>query len=126
VVTFSKEKDLNILRANGRIVGIGASAMSDQTLGNLLNIVGGVLSMKTFSVIDLMLKSKGFYGVNMKVIADNKRNLIKKEFEDIMKLFNEKAFVPDAITEVPWEDIAKAHSMLETRKSTGKIVMVIQ
>jgi len=120
------KKELNILRANGRVVGIGASSLSDRTIGNLFSIVSSVISMNTFSVINLMLQSKGFYGVNMKVIADTRRPLLKKELDDLMELFKKGILKPDIIQELPWTQIAKGHDLLENRKSTGKIIMIVE
>jgi len=119
------KKDMNILRANGRIVGIGAAALNDRSLGNIISFLGGVISMSTFSTIDLLLGSKGFYGVNMKVISEHKRPLLKKEFEELMSLFDQGILKPDLIQELPWDQVAKGHQLLESRKSTGKIVMIV-
>jgi len=121
------KKDLNVLAANGRVIGIGASSTVDRSVGNFFSLVPGVLSMMTLSSIDLMMGSKGFYGVNMKRVADNQPQLVAHSLREIMKLFETGALnIKDVdIQEMDWSKIGEAHTLLETRRTVGKLVLTI-
>jgi len=119
------KKDIKILRANGRVVGIGASVASDRSLLKAFSLVSDVISMTTLNGIQLLLGSKSFCGVNVKQLADHKRSLLAREGRELEKLYNSGIIKSDIHTELPWTEIGKGHQMLENRQSTGKIVMII-
>lgn len=122
----SFKKDLALLRAHGRVVGYGAAALSERNLFALPKIIPQVLSMLTLSMIDLMLSSKSFCGVNMLRVAQENPELIQHELKQIMDLFAAKKVKTVISKELPWSQIAEAHSLLEGRHSTGKIVLIVQ
>jgi len=119
------KKDLNILQANGRVIGIGVSTATDRSFPNVLSLVPQVISMQTLPGIELLLNSKGFYGVNMKRLGDMKPKLLELILTQLMKLFAEGVIVAEPPQEYPWTEIGKAHDFLESRKSTGKLVGII-
>jgi len=112
------------LRANGRVIGIGASSTIDRSISKSLSLIGSVISMSTLSGIDLMLKSRAFHGVNMKELGDHNPKLLRRDLEELMKLFAAKVIRPEMIKEYPWTEIAKAHHELENRSTVGKIVII--
>jgi len=120
------KKDLEILRSNGRCIGLGASSTIDRSLSKTPSLMGGVFSMLTLSSIHLMLGSKAFIGVNIKSIADNKPAIVVRAVSELMKLFESGELTLESPTEYPWEKIDEAHHLLETRKTTGKIVMIVE
>jgi len=119
------KKDLKVLQANGRLIGFGASALSDRSIGRAFSIIGDVVSMSTISSIDLMLTSKSFVGVNIKEIADKKPLALERTLQALVKLFNDGTLKTEILTELPWTEISKAHQLLEGRQSTGKFVLTI-
>jgi NADPH2:quinone reductase len=119
------KKDLSILRPNGRCVGLGASAFNDRSITRAGSLVTGVFSMLTLSSIDLMLGSKSFVGVNLKRLADNKPQIVVAALTELLKLFQSGALTLDPPTTYPWEKIGEAHQLLESRKTTGKLVMLV-
>lgn len=119
------KKDLNILRPYGRVVGCGASTATDRSGLKSLALIPQVISMVTHNSIDMMLGSKGFIGLNMKRIADKKPQLVSKMCREVIRLIEDGDITPDKPAEYNWTDIAKVHHLLENRKTTGKIVMII-
>jgi len=97
----------------------------DRSIGKTLSLVGGVLSMLTISSIDLMLGSKAFVGVNLKQLGDRKPKVFLKVLTDVMALFEKGDIIAEDPMEIPWEEIGKAHQLLESRKTTGKLVMLV-
>jgi len=115
------KKDMNIIRANGRVIGYGAAGLTGKTFG----LIPAVFSMITFNVISMLMQSKGFFGVNMKRIGDTKPNLLQSELHQIMKLFHEGILKSEVSQVFPWDETGKATMLLENRKTTGKIILTI-
>lgn len=72
-----------------------------------------------------MIGSKSFVGVNIKKIADKKPQIVVAAVTELLKLFQSGVIMEDPPTEMPWEKIGEAHHLLESRKSTGKLVMIV-
>lgn len=119
------KKDLNLLRPHGRVVGYGAAALSDRSVFSLPTLIPQVLSMVTLSMIDLMLYSKGFYGVNMLRTAKENPELIQIELEKVMVDFGAKKLKTVISRQMSWHQISEAHQLLEGRATTGKIVLMV-
>jgi len=119
------KKDIHILRPYGKLVGIGASKLTDRSFTKTFSIISDVVSMTTMNSIALMLGSKSFVGVNMKRIADVRKDVVRREFAELYKLFLSGTLKPEVQTEWSWTEVVKAHQMLESRGSTGKIVLTI-
>lgn len=119
------KKDLNLLRSHGRVVAFGAAAFAERNLLKLPALLPQVISMLTLSMIDLMLQSKGFYGVNMLRVAKEDPDLLRDELQEIMKQFAAKKLRTVVSRQMSWRQIAEAHEALENRSSTGKIVLMV-
>jgi len=119
------KKDMNILNANGRVIGLGAASTVDRSFGKTLSLISGVFSMMSLSSIDLMLNCKSFVGVNVKQLADHKPSIFIKTLTEVMTLFEQGVIKVEDPMELPWEEIGKAHQLLESRKTTGKLVMLV-
>ncbi len=119
------KKDLNIIRPHGRVVGFGAAALSDRNIFSLPTLIPQVISMVTLSMIDLMLNSKGFYGVNMLRVAKENPELLNHELEKVMEMFADKKLKTVISRQLSWHQIGEAHHLLESRASTGKIVLMV-
>jgi len=119
------KKDINVLRPNGRVIGFGAASTVDRSITKTFSLIGAVISMMTISSIDMMMGSKSFVGVNLKRLTDAKPKIFLQALTEVMALFEKGVITADEPTEIPWEDIGKAHKLLESRKTTGKLVGVI-
>jgi len=113
------------LRPHGRVVGFGAAALTERNIFALPSILPQVISMVTLSMIDLMLNSKGFYGVNMLRVAKDNPELLNYEMKAIMDMFAAKKLKTVISRQLSWKQIGDAHHMLESRSSTGKIVLMV-
>ena len=119
------KKDLNIVKPHGRVVGFGAAALSDRNIFSLPTLIPQVISMVTLSMIDLMLNSKGFYGVNMLRVAKENPELLNYELVRVMEMFADKKLKTVISRQMSWKQIGEAHHLLESRASTGKIVLMV-
>lgn len=117
----SIQDDMKIISVGGRLINYGAASISGKkpnlfTLLSLLRKTGKIKPLK------LLGKSAGIIGVNMLSIADKKPEIIGECLAAVVKLMKENNKVkPISGGEFSFEDIDKAHALLESRKSTGKV-----
>jgi len=117
----SIQNDMKIISVGGRLINYGAASISGKkpnlfTLLSLLRKTGKIKPLK------LLGKSAGIIGVNMLSIADKKPEIIGECLAAVVKLMKENNKVkPISGGEFSFEDIDKAHALLESRKSTGKV-----
>lgn len=114
------KKGMKLLGSGGRIVGYGAASMTGT---NILGRIKIVLGFGFYSPISLLTQSKGILCVNMLRIADNRPLVIQRCLENVVRLTGEGILNPVVGGDFQFEDIAKAHAFLESRKSIGKIVV---
>lgn len=119
------KKGISILRPHGRLVAFGVSSISDRDkLSNILKVLPEVASMVTLNSITMLKGSKGIYGVNMKALGD-RPEVIKYSMDKVMELFAQKKIKTVVSKVYDWSEIAQAHEELESRRSTGKIIMKV-
>ncbi|MFN3916479.1 MAG: alcohol dehydrogenase catalytic domain-containing protein [Flavobacteriales bacterium] len=117
------KKDLSLLRPGGRSVLYGAAERSGQK-GGFLATLNLVLQFGFFTPISLMMQSKAIAGVNLLRIADHKPLLLKKLFDDVVHLAQEKKIHPHSAGLFTLNQLAEAHAALENRKTIGKVAVV--
>jgi len=115
------KRDLSLLRPGGRVVGMGATALQEKGFG----IIGNVLSMLTFNAIDLLLSSRSFCGISRKRLQEQRPEIIADCLIRIRELFSEGKLKTKVYKVYDWKDIAQAHNDIESRKTTGKLVLSI-
>ena len=71
----------------------------------------------------LMMPSKSIIGINMLQIADHQPQIIERCLANVMRLYTDGVFVPAIAKVFLATAIEEAHNYLETRKSTGKVVV---
>lgn len=110
-----------LLQPGGFMVNFGAAA---QVSGNnKLKSLGVVAGFGLFTPLQLLMSSKSMVAVNMLRIADHKPQILKKAFEGVMDLAKQGIIRPKISKIFKAEEIASAHEFLESRQSTGKIVL---
>lgn len=116
------KKDMRLLGSAGRLVLFGAAELMGKKGGKIATL-RMLWRMGLLMPILLMAKSRTIIGVNILKVGDHRPKVIKHCFEELMKL--QKAGIIDPMVggEFPIEDLAKAHDMLEKRKTMGKLVV---
>jgi len=77
-----------------------------------------------FSPIPLIVQSQSVIGVNMLRIADHKPLILKEVMTEVSRLAGQGIIRPVLGKAFPANQIAEAHEFLESRESTGKIVLL--
>ena len=115
------KKDMKLLGAGGKLMLFGGSERSSKF--GFLSSLNFVRKMGLMIPISLVMQSKSVIGVNMLNIGDHKPRVLKRCMTEVIKLVKEGKLKPHVGAEFSYQDIAKAHSLLESRKSIGKIVV---
>lgn len=113
-------KDLRLLNAGGREVLCGAAKiMNTHIFGKAKELLG----FGFYHPIQFMMKSRGIIGVNMLQVADNKPEVISRCLQNVVSLAQQGILDPYVGGYYPIDELGKAHELLETRKTTGKIAI---
>lgn len=116
------KKDWQLLEKGGKSIIYGAAERSGKKGGTFATL-GLAWNFGIFSPIQLLMNSKGIIGINMLRIADYKPLVIKRCLEEVVRLTEEGTLNPEIGGTFNIEEIGKAHTYLESRKSTGKIAV---
>lgn len=112
-------KSYNMLNRGGRIVGYGASSMTDAH--NIFSKAKMGLEFGIFHPAQLIMESRSMIGVNMLRIADYKPETLKYCMESVIQLLHDGKINPHVGQMYKATDIAQAHEDMENRKTIGKI-----
>lgn len=112
----------NLLASGGRIVTFGVAGMTGCRI-NISRVLRTVLGFGLFHGLQLLSSSKSVLGVNMLRIAESKPDVLQRCMRTVVDLAEKGELSPKVGGEYPADQIADAHTFLETRQSTGKVVL---
>jgi len=110
------------LSPGGRIAGFG-NASRTKGWANVAGDLKTLFGFGFFSPAFLLMQSRSIVGVNMLRVADHRPDILKTCLENTFELAEAGVFKPVIGARFPHEEMGKAHVLLESRKSTGKIVV---
>ena len=116
------KKDFALIGSGGKVILFGGAERSGKKWG-ILSTLNFVRKMGIVLPIGLMMRSKSIVGVNMLKIGDNKPKLLTKCLTEVTQLIKDNKLNPHIGGVFNVNDIGKAHHLLESRKSIGKIVV---
>lgn len=111
-----------LLRAGGRLVCFGASAVVSGETRNLLTVLRAVLRMPRFNPMKLMDHSKAVIGLNLLTLWDD-RGTLGSLVRVVQELVDDGAVQPVVAQAYPFERAADGHRLLSSRGNTGKVVL---
>lgn len=119
---------LALLSPAGSMFAYGAAESTESRGGELLNGLKILFGYGVISPPLMMLNGKSFSGVNMLRVADYQPLLFKEILGGVVALF-EKGLITPLVDknggEFPLSELAKAHDLLEHRKTVGKIAITL-
>ena len=116
------KKDFNLVGSGGTVILFGGSELSNSKWG-FFSKLGFIWSMGLILPIGLMIRSKSVVGTNMLKIGDNKAATLSRCLNAIVQMTKDGKVKPQVGHTFNYTEIAQAHALLESRKSTGKIVI---
>ncbi|MFN8283484.1 MAG: zinc-binding dehydrogenase [Chitinophagales bacterium] len=115
-------KSYKLLNRGGRIIGYGASSMTDAH--NIFSKAKMGMAFGIYHPAQLLMESRSMIGVNMLRIADYKPDTLKYCMESVIQLLHEGKIDPHVGNMYAAKDIAQAHDDIASRKTMGKIGIV--
>jgi NADPH:quinone reductase-like Zn-dependent oxidoreductase len=118
----SFRKGFSLLRAGGRLVCIGASAIQPGEERNRLQALRALAQMPIFHPVQLMRQSKAVIGLNMLTLWDEHGTLA--EYIEPLEEWSRDGRVDPVVGEVfPFERAADAHRAMHQGANVGKLVL---
>ncbi|MEM7548135.1 MAG: zinc-binding dehydrogenase [Bacteroidota bacterium] len=115
------KKGMKLLNSGGRLVAYGGAQMTEAK--NVFQKIKIGLSFGFYHPIVFIKGSKSMLGVNMLRIADDKPDILNRVLKRVVELVKDGIIKPKLGAEFKAEEIDKAHALLESGKSQGKIVV---
>lgn len=119
---MSFKKANQLLGPGGKMICYGAA---DQlaSIKNKLKLLSLAYGFGLFSPISLLMQSKSIITINMLRIADYKPNVFNEVLLQVVKMAELGIIKPRVSKIFSAKDISQAHDFVESRKSTGKVVL---
>jgi NADPH:quinone reductase-like Zn-dependent oxidoreductase len=117
------KKDWKLLGAGGRLFIFGGAALSGGKFG-LLSALNFLRKMGLIIPAGLMMSSRSILGVNMLKIADHQPLLMNEALRETIQLYKNQKIKVCVGGVFPVSEIDKAHDLLESGNSTGKISII--
>ena len=112
----------NLLRAGGRLVCFGASAVMSGERRNLVTAARAAARMPRFSLIKQMSESKAVIGLNALRLWDS-IGTIEPWVGPLTELMDDGTIRPVVAEAVPFANAPAAHRALAERRNVGKVVL---
>jgi NADPH:quinone reductase-like Zn-dependent oxidoreductase len=119
----SFRRDYTMLRAGGRLVAFGASAVVSGEKRNLITALRAAARMPRFNMIKQMGESKAVIGLNMLTLWKD-RGTIEPWITPLLPLLDDGTIEPVVAGAFSFEEAGAAHSMIVERRNVGKVVLV--
>jgi NADPH:quinone reductase-like Zn-dependent oxidoreductase len=117
------KKSYAALRTTGRLGMFGVSAASANGLKGKLKLIKAALQMPRFHPLGLLNKNRGVFGLNLGHMWHEPEK-VAEWVQAIMTGVSEGWIRPHVDKAFPFEQAGEAHSYMESRKNTGKVVLV--
>ena len=112
---------MQILARGGRVISLGAAALSGKK--GKLNLVRLALGFGVFSPVTLLTNSQSLIGVNMLKLADDRPDRMAVTFSDVQSMYTAGVLRPHIGNVFHHTALAEAHTLMEQRGSIGKIAV---
>ena len=117
------KKSYRALRATGRMGVFGMSVASATGITGKIRALKAILAMPRFNPIGLMNSNKSVFGLNLGHMWGEGEK-VAGWMREIMRGLSEGWIRPHVDRSFPFEQIADAHTHIESRKNIGKVVLV--
>jgi NADPH2:quinone reductase len=118
------DKSWNLLAQMGRYVLYGLAAIASQGALNKLKAATIISVMKPIFPVQLMSANKAIFGFNLGTLK-GKEAYFREATQEMLHLYDRGILKPLIGRVFPFSDIVEAHRALQTRQTTGKVVVVV-
>jgi NADPH:quinone reductase-like Zn-dependent oxidoreductase len=118
----SFRRSYGMLRAGGRLVAFGASAVISGERRNLVTAARAALRMPRFNMIKQMSESKSVIGLNMLTLWKD-RGTLRPWIEPLQAMIDDGTIEPVVGGAFPFDEAGAAQTMIIERRNIGKVVL---
>ena len=118
------KKSWHILAQMGRYILYGVSSVTGKGAMNRLKAAAAFSMMRPIFPPSLMSANRGIHGFNLGTLA-GKESYFSDAAREILGYFDQGFLKPVIGHVFPFEKIVEAHAFLQTRQSSGKIVVLV-
>lgn len=115
-------KDFSLIGSGGQLVLFGGAELLGYRC-KWISMLKFVRNSGFFSPLPLMMGSKGIVGVNMLRLADDHPHVLEWHLKHCFQLFEDGKLIPLPPNEFTSQQLAEAHTFLESGQSTGKVLV---
>jgi synaptic vesicle membrane protein VAT-1 len=115
-------KSLNLLTPGGRIICYGVADMLSGGRKNLLGILWKFLTTPKVKVLDLIQNNRCIFGLSLNRFIDESQFIIPV-LAELINLYTQGIIKPIISKVFKLNECAEAHALLESGKSTGKLIL---
>lgn len=120
----SMRKGMGLLRAGGRVVGIGISGAQDGEGRNRVRSLRTLAATPILPALALMSSSRSFIGLNMLKLWDEQGSL-DEYIQPLQQWVDEGTLRPVVSEAFPLERGPDAHRFIHERRNVGKVVLTM-
>lgn len=117
-------KGWQLLAEMGRYVLYGVSSVAGKGALNRIKAAAAFSLMRPIFPPSLMSANKGIFGFNLGTLT-GKESYFGEAAREILRYHEEGFLRPVVGRKFPFEEIVEAHAFLQTRQSTGKVVVTV-
>jgi NADPH:quinone reductase-like Zn-dependent oxidoreductase len=118
------KKSWRLLAQMGRYILYGVSSVTGKGAMNRLKVAAAFSMMGPIFPPSLMSANRGIHGFNLGTLTA-KESYFSDAAKEILRYFDEGFLKPVIGHVFPFEKIVEAHAFLQTRQSSGKIVVLV-
>jgi NADPH:quinone reductase-like Zn-dependent oxidoreductase len=118
------KKSWHLLAQMGRYILYGVSSVTGKGAMNRLKAAAAFSMMRPIFPPSLMSANRGIHGFNLGTLT-GKEAYFSDAAKELIRYFNEGFLKPVIGRVFPFEKIVEAHTFLQTRQSSGKIVVLV-
>jgi NADPH2:quinone reductase len=117
------KRAMKLLRAGGRMLCYGAANLAGESK-NPLRALSTVAGFGFIHHLPLMMSSRAVIGLNMLRIADERPEVVGRALREMVALAERGEIRPLKARAFPAAELARAHELLASRRTTGKLAIV--
>jgi NADPH:quinone reductase-like Zn-dependent oxidoreductase len=126
----SIKEDIKKLKTGGRLIIYGFHGMIHTTkngklsLSSWIKILYEMIVMPKVHPFTLVNENKSIMGCNLSYLF-NEIEFYREAMDKLISILNESTTELPSVTKIPFNEVGRAHYLLEHSKTTGKLVLIV-
>lgn len=121
------KQGFNHLKPTGKLVTYGYHTLLPKAGSGRINYfkaLWGLVAMPRFNPMNFCDSNKSLVGFNLSFLFD-RPEFLSEAMEDLVRLVDQKKISPSSVQQIPFQDAAQAHRLIESGQTVGKLVLMV-